>query len=419
MNSPYILTCSLFLYAFHRCIEAYNSSLLDGIFPPDYVDETIPIYPNGTAATVYINIEVIQAGSISETNKEFSLGLFLFERWADWRLRPLQNLSQGLVLPPSVAGRIWQPVLDYDHAKSSRLEDNSRHLLLLDDDQLLRVSRYSFKIHCEVDLTLFPLDSQECPFSMRSLSTFESALRLRWIHESGADAHKAIESIRLQQGSHDVRFSLDVPVASRTTIVLARGKFSVLHAQFTFHRELTSRVLKTYLPSSLLVMMSWAGFWIDVTAVPGRVSLGVTSVLTIVTQISQSFDVTYMNALDLWLFACEIMVISAVLEFVIAYTLAKTGSLIYDPAKRASKAYDVPSPENNEAGGARASVAKIRVRKNTFRQLVDEVMMRNIKSEHRNYVDRVARVAFPVTFAIFAVVYWAVLVYYGVYKKRT
>ncbi|KAH9363440.1 hypothetical protein HPB48_006024 [Haemaphysalis longicornis] len=298
-----------------------------------------------------------------EIVKEFSLGLFLFERWADWRLRPLQNLSQGLVLPPSVAGRIWQPVLDYDHAKSSRLEDNSRHLLLLDDDQLLRVSR------------------RTC------VSVFSRRANDRLLTFSPDDA--------------------------------CAGKFSVLHAQFTFHRELTSRVLKTYLPSSLLVMMSWAGFWIDVTAVPGRVSLGVTSVLTIVTQISQSFDVTYMNALDLWLFACEIMVISAVLEFVIAYTLAKTGSLIYDPAKRASKAYDVPSPENNEVGGARASVAKIRVRKNTFRQLVDEVMMRNIKSEHRNYVDRVARVAFPVTFAIFAVVYWAVLVYYGVYKKRT
>lgn len=68
--------------------------------------------------------------------------------------------------------------------------------------------------------------------------------------------------------------------------------------------------------------------------------------------------------------------------------------------------------------GARASAAKICVRKNTFRQLVDEVMMRNNKSEHLNYVDRMARVAFPVTFAIFAVVYWAVLVYYGVYEKR-
>lgn len=117
---------------------------------------------------------------------------------------------------------------------------------------------------------------------------------------------------------------------SRSTFPSRAGKFTVLVANFTFHRELTSKVVKTYLPSSLVVMMSWAGFWIDVTAVPARVTLAVTSVLTIVTQIAQAFDVTYVNALDLWLFACEFMVVGAVLEFVIAYTMAKTGPVISD-----------------------------------------------------------------------------------------
>lgn len=92
-------------------------------------------------------------------------------------------------------------------------------------------------------------------------------------------------------------------------------------------------------------MMSWAGFWIDVTVVPARVTLGVTSVLTIVTQIAQAFDVTYVNALDLWLFTCEFMVVAAVLEFVVAYTVAKTGPSVSDAVRACN---GLPRPRLNE-----------------------------------------------------------------------
>lgn len=44
-------------------------------------------------------------------------------------------------------------------------------------------------------------------------------------------------------------------------------------------------LLQLYVPSSMLVIVSWVSFWLDRTAVPARVTLGVTTLLTMTTQV--------------------------------------------------------------------------------------------------------------------------------------
>ena len=44
----------------------------------------------------------------------------------------------------------------------------------------------------------------------------------------------------------------------------------------------------TYIPTCLIVMMSWISFWIKPEAVPARVTLGVPSLLTLSTQHANS-----------------------------------------------------------------------------------------------------------------------------------
>ncbi|TPP65665.1 Glutamate-gated chloride channel [Fasciola gigantica] len=73
-------------------------------------------------------------------------------------------------------------------------------------------------------------------------------------------------------------------------------------------------------------MVSWLGFWIDVRAVPARISLGLLTLLGLLTEGSSVGSklprFTYVKAIDVWIIACLLFVIAALAEFAAAYMLA-------------------------------------------------------------------------------------------------
>ena len=99
--------------------------------------------------------------------------------------------------------------------------------------------------------------------------------------------------------------------------------------------------MQVYIPSSLIVVMSWVSFWLNRGAAPARVSLGVTTVLTMTTlrcytasyscyltnsTYSNSVNaalpkVSYMKSIDIYLFVCFFMVFGALIEYAcVGYT---------------------------------------------------------------------------------------------------
>lgn len=52
---------------------------------------------------------------------------------------------------------------------------------------------------------------------------------------------------------------------------------------FRFERQIGHHLIQTFAPSTLVVMLSWFSFWLGLDAIPGRVALLVTSMLTLVT----------------------------------------------------------------------------------------------------------------------------------------
>ena len=111
----------------------------------------------------------------------------------------------------------------------------------------------------------------------------------------------------------------------------------------TFTRLLTSSLLTIYIPSTLIVTLSWISFWIDVQGIPGRVSLGIMSILTIITQIldirKNMPPVSYVTAIDIWLFVCLIAVFLSLVEYAFAYNhIRKVSSLsiLFKPFNRGS-----------------------------------------------------------------------------------
>lgn len=78
-------------------------------------------------------------------------------------------------------------------------------------------------------------------------------------------------------------------------------------------------MFQTYLPSILIVMLSWVSFWINHEATSARVALGITTVLTmttISTGVRSSLPrISYVKAIDIYLVMCFVFVFAALLEY--------------------------------------------------------------------------------------------------------
>ena len=74
--------------------------------------------------------------------------------------------------------------------------------------------------------------------------------------------------------------------------------------ELIFKREFSYYLITIYVPCCMLVIVSWVSFWLDQNAIPARVSLGVTTLLTMSTQTSginaQLPPVSYTKAIDVW-----------------------------------------------------------------------------------------------------------------------
>lgn len=66
------------------------------------------------------------------------------------------------------------------------------------------------------------------------------------------------------------------------------GKFTCIEVNFHLERQMGYYLIQMYIPSLLIVILSWVSFWINMDAAPARVALGITTVLTMTTQSSGS-----------------------------------------------------------------------------------------------------------------------------------
>lgn len=69
---------------------------------------------------------------------------------------------------------------------------------------------------------------------------------------------------------------------------LLPGKFTCIEVKFHLERQMGYYLIQMYIPSLLIVILSWVSFWINMDAAPARVALGITTVLTMTTQSSGS-----------------------------------------------------------------------------------------------------------------------------------
>ena len=91
--------------------------------------------------------------------------------------------------------------------------------------------------------------------------------------------------------------------------------------------QLSYYVVTIYIPTFMIVCVSWMSFWLDHKSAPARVSLTITTLLamsTTTSSINSSLPpVAYTKAIDVWSNMCVSFVFLALLEYALVNYAAR------------------------------------------------------------------------------------------------
>ncbi|KAM9413629.1 glycine receptor subunit alphaZ1-like isoform 4-T5 [Salvelinus alpinus] len=361
-------------------------------------------------------------GRSSHQDTDYRVNIFLRQQWNDPRLAYSEYPDDSLDLDPSMLDSIWKPDLFFANEKGANFHE------VTTDNKLLRISKngnvlYSIRITlvlaCPMDLKNFPMDVQTCIMQLESFGYTMNDLIFEW-DEKGA--------VQVADGLTLPQFILKEEKDLRyCTKHYNTGKFTCIEARFHLERQMGYYLIQMYIPSLLIVILSWVSFWINMDAAPARVGLGITTVLTMTTQSSGSRaslpKVSYVKAIDIWMAVCLLFVFSALLEYAAVNFIARQHKELLrfrrrrrhmkedeggegrfsftaygmGPACLQAKDGMAIKGNNNNAPTATAGPQE---------KTVEE--MRKLFIGRAKRIDTVSRVAFPLVFLIFNIFYWLV-----------
>ncbi|XP_077465186.1 glycine receptor subunit alphaZ1 isoform X6 [Stigmatopora argus] len=387
------------------------------------------IRPNfkGPPVNVTCNIFINSFGSIAETTMDYRVNIFLRQQWNDPRLAYKEYPDDSLDLDPSMLDSIWKPDLFFANEKGANFHE------VTTDNKLLRISKngnvlYSIRITlilaCPMDLKNFPMDVQTCIMQLESFGYTMNDLIFEWDEKGAVQVADGLTLPQfLLKEEKDLRYC---------TKHYNTGKFTCIEARFHLERQMGYYLIQMYIPSLLIVILSWVSFWINMDAAPARVGLGITTVLTMTTQSSGSRaslpKVSYVKAIDIWMAVCLLFVFSALLEYAAVNFIARQHKelLRFRRRRRHMKEDDGGDGRFSFAGSGygvgpaclqKDGMAAIKGNKNNAaatggaptgggppEKSIEE--MKKLFIGRAKRIDTVSRVAFPLVFLIFNIFYW-------------
>ncbi|KYN03006.1 Glycine receptor subunit alpha-3, partial [Cyphomyrmex costatus] len=281
---------------------------------PKLYDKMRPPKKDGQATVVYFHVTVMGLDSIDENSMTYAADIFFAQTWKDNRLRLPENMtSEYRLLEVDWLKNMWRPDSFFKNAKSVTFQTMTipnHYLWLYKDKTILYMVKLTLKLSCAMNFLIYPHDTQECKLQMESLSHTTDEMIFQWDPDVPLVVDENIELPQLQ---------LVKNYTADCTQVYSTGNFTCLEVVFVLKRRLGYYLFHTYVPTCLIVIMSWVSFWIKPEAAPARVTLGVTSLLTLSTQHAKSQaslpPVSYLKAVDAFMSVCTVFVFMALMEY--------------------------------------------------------------------------------------------------------
>ncbi|WKX96755.1 hypothetical protein Q1695_012867 [Nippostrongylus brasiliensis] len=332
---------------------------------PIYDKHSPPLQKADNATKVRLAMYIEGMSSFRTQTMDFQLDVYFQQFWKDERLAHNES-RRVLIRDKDVLLKMWHPDVYFANARISEFHQVTQPNFLLwiePDGSILYDTRISMVVVCTLNLEKWPLDSQRCHLRILSYAYTTDQLQIEWIEETPITRNPNIAMsdmhiVDLFPGLCDGNYST--------------GTWSCVTAEFFVKREVTHHVMQSYVPTTLIVVISWFSFWLDVDAVPARVSLAITTLLTLSTQSSAARmalpEVSYMKAIDVWMGACMMFVFGVMIEFTIVNYAQRQAS-----SEPASKKYSGSIVQR-----AQRAIGRFRGRSREHRTLEEEDLLDHV-----------------------------------------
>ena len=174
---------------------------------------------------------------------------------------------------------------------------------------------------------------------------------------------------------------------------MGNDTYSTVGFDLELKRHYTKHVLNFYLPSLLFVVASWMSFLIPPDAIPGRMSLLITLLLTQISLFSTVSQIQpptkYPTALEIWILFCLILIFLALLAY--AYLLLRMRCQAWSRGK--SRALIKPASPIIQRGQIKETPA----------------IAAQQKIQNYSQLDMIFLPCFPLLFLLFNLIYWPII----------
>ncbi|CAH0545657.1 unnamed protein product [Brassicogethes aeneus] len=421
------------------------SAILDS-FSVSYDKRVRPNY-GGPPVDVGVTMYVLSISSLSEVQMDFTLDFYFRQFWTDPRLafrkRPgVETLSVG----SEFIKNIWVPDTFFVNEKQSSFHiatTLNEFIRIHHSGSITRSIRLTITASCPMNLQYFPMDRQLCHIEIESFGYTMRDIRYKW--NEGPNSVGVSNEVSLPQ------FKVLGHRQRAMEISLTTGNYSRLACEIQFVRSMGYYLIQIYIPSGLIVIISWVSFWLNRNATPARVALGVTTVLTMTTLMSSTNaalpKISYVKSIDVYLGTCFVMVFASLLEYATVGYMAKRIQMrknrflaiqkiaeqkkiavdgpdgdhapkqtvrfkVHDP-KAHSKGGTLESTVNGGRGGGGGGRESGPPEEETTAPIPQHIIHPN-KDLNKLYgisssdIDKYSRIIFPVCFVCFNLMYWII-----------